>query len=99
MRRTPLRRRSKKAVAAQRQYLAACRLVRQRSAGLCEARGILPHRCQGAAREFHHVKRRSQGGANTPENLRHLCSEAHRVIHAEPALAAEVGLLSLREWT
>jgi 5-methylcytosine-specific restriction endonuclease McrA len=64
--------------------------VLERSQGLCEiAHGPHIHR----ADHLHHVLMRSQGGKHTADNLLAVCSEAHRTIHLNPALAYERGWL------
>lgn len=98
MRRRPLRRRSPARVASDVQLAAAKKVVYARSEGWCEARDF-PHACTLRATQVHHVKRRSQGGSNDPANLVHLCTPGHMAVHANPSLAAEHGLLSLREHT
>lgn len=41
----------------------------------------------------HHRKRRSQGGDDSPENIIDLTPEIHELVHRNPALAYEHGLL------
>lgn len=50
---------------------------------LCERRGT----------EMHHRLRRSQGGDHTLGNLTLLCGIHHAWVHANPALAEDLGLL------
>lgn len=63
-----------------------------------------PQRCQGPRRGLlgecwpglhrHHVVRRSQGGADTPDNLLWLCPWHHHYVHHHPAEAKALGLLA-----
>ena len=50
--------------------------------------------CRNEASQTHHVKRRSQGGGDTPENLLAVCPKFHEMIHARPAWARENGWLT-----
>lgn len=52
-------------------------IVRIRSKGFCEA--PLPG-CPKIATEFHHKKKRSQGGSHTPLNLLHVTRHCHQMI-------------------
>ncbi len=45
----------------------------------------------------HHIQRRSQGGADTVENLVTLCRAHHRWVHEHPALSKSLGLLAGHE--
>lgn len=42
----------------------------------------------------HHVKRRSQGGDDSPENLRRLCVDCHELIHRNTGWARNNGWLA-----
>ena len=56
----------------------------------------LSGRCWGALQR-HHVKRRSQGGTDEPENIVLLCLEHHTGgsgVHSNVALAKSLGLLA-----
>lgn len=89
-------RKRRERVAASETLAASKRVVERRSGGRCEAR--IAHRCSGRATQHHHVKRRSQGGSNAPENLLHVCTAAHLTIHAHPAAAVAAGDLA-PSWT
>lgn len=63
----------------------ARRIVRERSAGICEL-------CRtGRATDFQHRKNRSQGGQWSPSNGIHLCHTCHMDIHKHPEIAMEKG--------
>jgi len=47
------------------------------------AKGGLCVICGSRNVELHHVRFRSQGGSDVPENLVMLCSDCHLMIHAE----------------
>lgn len=91
----PPRRIGKKALRDRAELVESAVLVDARSGGVCEARDW-PHECEGRATQYHHVRLRSQGGDNSPENLLHLCTQAHMRIHAFPADAVAAGLLASR---
>jgi hypothetical protein len=63
--------------------------VRERSGDWCEAH--IEHDCQGRATQMHHIRRRSQGGAHDPSNIKHVCAIGHLTIHANPMLAVCAG--------
>jgi 5-methylcytosine-specific restriction protein A len=44
---------------------------------------ILCEQCGKRAVDIHHVKHRSQGGTDEPENLIALCRECHEKIHCK----------------
>lgn len=71
------------------------RRIRARSGGRCEAQES-PGCPEGYhdGEELHHVIRRGQGGGHGDENLRWICGDAHRWIHANPAEARKLGLLA-----
>lgn len=69
--------------------------VFSRALGQCEAAGVDDTPCQGRM-HYHHVLRRSQGGADTVGNLVYVCATHHARIHAFPAWAYSVGLLRRR---
>jgi hypothetical protein len=54
----------------------ARRIVYARSGGLCEPR-IPDAGCTGLGAQWHHRKRRSQGGLWTPSNGLHICLSCH----------------------
>lgn len=72
--------------------VAVRRQVHARAGGVCEARieGV----CCGTGDHLHHVRRRSQGGGDSPANLRLLCELCHEWTHRHPAAAVELGLLA-----
>lgn len=71
------------------------RVVRKRSGGRCEVRDLLVAvECAGRGEHLHHVRRRSQGGTDTAENLIYVCFGHHAWIHANPNKAAALGLLA-----
>lgn len=83
----------KKAKRDRRELIDAKAQVLLRSKGRCEA-WEWPHDCAGLASQFHHIKRRSQGGTNDPANLVHVCTVAHMRIQAFPDEARSKGLLA-----
>ncbi len=64
--------------------------VMVRANGWCEING---EGCTRFATEVHHRRRRSQGGAHTPQNLLALCLLCHSRTHANPARSNELGHL------
>lgn len=89
MKRTPLKRTGKKQTADTSEMRKARASLQARSNGVCE-------QCDAArATEAHHIKRKSQGGTNTLDNLVHLCGPCHWWVHANPAESANLGLLHL----
>lgn len=92
-----LRPRSPKRAAQDRRLAQARAQVLARCDGRCEAN--VEAVCRPAVHDgvhAHHVRRRSQGGPDTPENLLWVCADAHRWIHDNPAAAAAMGLLERR---
>jgi len=71
---------------------AARREAYERAEGLCEARWA---DCTGRGEHAHHMRRRSQGGADTVGNLLICCQRCHGMIHGNPQEAAERGHLIL----
>lgn len=61
------------------------KLLRLRSAGLCEMCGRRP------ATDAHHRRNRSQGGTWEITNLLHLCHQDHMAVTVNPALACSRG--------
>lgn len=75
-------------------YRAACKLVNERSGGVCEAN--VPEACPAGAHRahhHHHVWLLSQGGPDADWNLLHVCLLAHRWIHDHVGEARERGLI------
>ncbi len=70
------------------------RQARVRSGGRCEA--DIVGWCMKWATVFHHVVLRSAGGADTADNLLHICRPCHDYIHANPAAARALGLYGHR---
>lgn len=94
LKRTPIKRVSKKKAKADRGYAKARQVVLARAGWECEANveGICkpgPH----PAEHVHHRRLRSQGGTHDPSNLMALCHPAHDFAHANPAAAVELGLI------
>jgi 5-methylcytosine-specific restriction endonuclease McrA len=94
VRRVPLRSRSKKQAAKDREYTAMRIVVLERDDHTCQLR-MDGHHCSGGL-HVHHRRLRSQGGSNHPSNLVTLCDRAHRWVHDNPAEAALFGLIELR---
>ena len=68
--------------------------VRTRSNGWCEVAHLIG--CGPArhpSQHLHHIKLRSQGGDHTPDNILAVCQTAHDLIHRNPAVSYELGLL------
>ena len=70
---------------------AARSVLMARSLGRCEA-AVSPQ-CTGVGAHAHHVRMRSQGGTNEPENLLLVCLFCHSHIHHNPADSYERGFL------
>jgi HNH endonuclease len=68
--------------------------VRRRSGGLCEAR--IADDCTVRADHMHHIARR-WNGADTADNLAHLCFVCHGFLHNNVALALKLGFLKRSE--
>lgn len=66
--------------------------IQLRSGGYCE--GKVSSHCGGVGVAAHHVKMRSRGGGNNPENMAWLCTPCHMWVHDNPAEATELGLLT-----
>lgn len=90
----PPRRQSEKGAAREAEHRAATAERRKLTGGLCEgATPACPTR-DHQGHHGHHVARRSQGGANTVENLRYLCWDGHDWVHRNVADARQLGLLA-----
>ena len=98
MKRTPLRRVSKKRAKEQRRrrQFVAEELARRE---LCEAGAVIylqgkQARCSGLAVELHEPLTRARGGSILdPDNTVAICRNCHRWIHEHPEAATELGLL------
>ena len=66
--------------------------VVQRDRG-CVGRRLIPNVECWSGFDLHHVKRRSQGGEDTIENLVCLCRPHHSWVHSNVGKAKELGLL------
>lgn len=95
MKRTPLRSRSPKKTAKDRDYRKVRRWVADRADGLCEAQisGV----CTVRGEHAHHILRRSQCGTDEPSNLLWCCAFCHDHIHRNVAWAIERGFLRKAE--
>ena len=82
--------RSKRAKAVK--YAQARAEVIERSQGRCEV-VLGPITCTSQGTQAHHIRRRSQGGQDTAENLIWICAAHHSWVHANPATAEHYGLL------
>jgi hypothetical protein len=65
--------------------------------GRCVAPRLVPEVLCWGESDPHHVKRRSQGGEDTAENLIVLCRAHHDWVHAHPDRSVSLGLLK-RAW-
>lgn len=66
-------------------------LLIERSRGRCEAR--CSRLCTGIGVHAHHIRRRSQGGDNSLDNLLWVDAMCHDAIHAMPDAARQMGFL------
>jgi uncharacterized protein YlaI len=77
---------------------ACCAEVRQRAAGLCEAR--VDSGCAIAGEHVHEIRSRAQGGSITdPANCKYVCDHCHRWIHTHPRESSDRGLLHSKKWS
>lgn len=90
MSRSPIRRKSKKQAAKDREFDAVKPVVAERSMGVCEMRG--PH-CTRWADVYHHKAKRTHPAASLPMFVVHLCDPCHRYVHANPAWSYAEGWL------
>lgn len=71
-------------------------LVFARAGWVCEARGVLPGRCESFL-NAHHRLTRGNGGPDTLENLMALCGSGttghHGYVHAHPQIGYDLGFL------
>lgn len=88
LRKTPIRRISAKRRKEQAELRKIIPALFERCGGQCEA-----VRCVARAEDPHHIKPRSQGVDNSPENIIMLCRFHHRFIHDHPSWARQHGLL------
>lgn len=97
--RTPIRPRSKRKKADDREFQAARIIVLERDEYTCQLPRFMDgHHCRGEL-QVHHRRRRSQGGSNDSSNLLTLCQAAHQYVHDNPREAALFGLLILKKET
>ena len=89
MKRTPLRKRSRRAERYARELRQVTPALHARAGGECE---LASDACEGPLHR-HHKKLRSQGGGNDLDSLLLVCEWHHRFIHAYPALSYENGWL------
>ena len=66
-------------------------ILMERSGGRCEAK--VSNLCTGVGSQAHHVRRRAQSGSNDSDNLLWVCLWCHDLLHHNPALANELGMI------
>lgn len=94
LKRVPLARMSKKRAAQARAFAPIREAVFERDNHTCQAAHVvLSVRCSNGLHP-HHLRRQSQGGPDTPENLLSVCPAHHRWIHDNPEDACSRGLLA-----
>ena len=93
MKRSPLKRRSRKEDARLRRYEKARANVYERSGGSCEAR--TPD-CRGAIDQVHHRKGRDGGLVDDESLLLGVCWACHNYIHDRPSLSYQTGWMVKR---
>jgi hypothetical protein len=71
---------------------AVLKQLHERSGGQCEVI-VQGYRCNGGAKDPHHVLPKGRGGKNTLDNLLHICRWCHRLIHDYPDKAEQMGIL------
>lgn len=91
LRRTALRVESKRHAREERVLAKVKRQRRELVGDRCEAQPILGP-CWGPI-EAHHLRKRSQGGANTIENIKLLCRFHNQWVEDHPAEAERLGLV------
>lgn len=93
MKRTPLRRESKKR-RAQRQARREAVSVALQRAPYCQASLIWPEtRCWGPLHPHEPLSRGRGGSITDPDNIVMICAGHHAAVHDNPRLATERGLL------
>lgn len=92
-RRTPLKTRSriKPKVKDRTVWDDTRQAVSFRARGFCE---VGADSCSTLGHEAHHVRMRSQGGSDDPENLLWVCRACHSFIHLHPAISYDRGWLA-----
>lgn len=93
MKRTPIRRRSRKESARVARYNKAREIVFERSGGSCEAR--TPD-CRGVSDQVHHRKGRDGDLVDDIDYLLAACWACHNYIHRHPAESYERGWMIKR---
>lgn len=88
--RRPMKQKSEKAKAFDKEFEIVKPEVRRRSKGKCEFRTSV---CTGRAGVMHHIGRRRGDDANSAANIAHICWECHDYVHANDAEAHEEGWL------
>ena len=93
LRRTPIRRRSKKESERIRRYDRARTIVMEAAEGMCEA---ATKRCVGPAGQVHHRKGRDGDLVVDLDNLLAVCYTCHDYIHGHPHESYERGWMIRR---
>jgi hypothetical protein len=93
LRRTEIKRKSKKEGARLRRYEQARAIVYERSGGSCEAR---TPECRGAIDQVHHRQGRDGDLIDDVDRLLGVCWTCHNYIHRNPGLSYERGWLIKR---
>ena len=91
MKRTPLKRTGIKRTKAKPVPKDIYQDVLSRDMG-CRGAGVIRIACQGRI-DPHHIKRRSQGGEDTIDNLISLCRAHHDWVHQHPDESYQLGFL------
>lgn len=95
MRRTPLRRVSKKRRRIMAQDAAFKRQLIDERGPFCEARMFVHHDCNAhQGLDLHHVLQRSMGGTTTRTNTLLVCRNAHMWVHDHVRESTHLGLLA-----
>jgi hypothetical protein len=93
VRRTPIRRRSKKESERLRRYDRARTIVMETANGMCEA---VTNRCMGPAGQVHHRRGRDGELVDDLDNLLAVCYACHDYIHSHPHESYERGWMIKR---